>query len=87
MTDKQTEALELAELIEIHDPVYEHDVNCTKSAAELRRQYQEIQDLKKAKEELLDVLFDALSLLRDDYPRTVERMLELYTKHLKSEGL
>lgn len=54
--NKQPEALRLAELIDIDNPVYQLDVNCAKAAAELRRQYQEIQELKKAKAELLSVL-------------------------------
>ena len=45
---------------------------------------EELRKLVEAKKELLDALFAALGLLRDDYPRTVEHMLELYTKHLNS---
>lgn len=80
---EQNKALEIANKVDTsivsYPPRYVH---CDAAAAELRRQHQEIQELKKVKEELLDALFDALGLLRDDYPRTVEHMLELYTKHL-----
>ena len=54
MTDKQPEALRFAELLNGHE--YCNFPQMDEAAEELRRQHQEIQELKKAEEELLGVL-------------------------------
>lgn len=51
MTDKQPEALQLADLLEESYPL---EPEAEQSAAELRRQHQEITELKKVKEALLE---------------------------------
>lgn len=47
---------EQAEALRLADEHFWDDEHCVAAAAELRRQHQEIQNLKKAKEELLEVL-------------------------------
>lgn len=69
MTDKQPEALQLADLLEESYPL---EPEAEQSAAELRRQYQEITELKKAKEELREVLFACKVWHNGDAWRTSE---------------